>query len=268
MDEVDGLEDHKDDEQEEQPVPVGRDKKGKGKAEGSLEQMGTLLGGYDLPKQVRIPIPNLQHTMLAFAAGVSVKSRGGVGVVTKETVHFHEASEWKRVREAEKRQSAGPRKRDPNSLEPHRDRLERLHEREDQGIMKLCVAALEKRGRGYKRNLHQAGGSRLVRCSSLGGAYGLPLECLPLDIDRGRFGFVDSRYRPAWKTKKDRASDERHTRTVNMLSGNVDDGEDEEEDDNDYEDVVDGDMARGDPEGLMAAEMRKQATTTDTNNGN
>lgn len=142
-----------------------------------------------------LELPIEQRTVLVFAAGVCVGPRGGIGVVTKETVHYHERPVWERIVDAERRLSAG--RRSPF----HEDDLRKVG---------LCTAALEKPGRGFRLDLHRAEPPKQVDCALLGGAHGLAMERWALDTNPARFGYVESRYRPAWMTLNDGPLDERY----------------------------------------------------------
>ncbi|KAK4038620.1 hypothetical protein C8A01DRAFT_37459 [Parachaetomium inaequale] len=141
-----------------------------------------------------------RSTMLVFAAGACVTdgggghTRGGVGLVTKDTIHFHEAAVLEKLIAAEMRLYGRPAT--PSAADARK--------------LRLCVAALEKPNRGHSRNLYVAGagpGSAAV-CPLLGGTYSFALERRGPGIDPGWFGFVESRYQPAWKTLGDRRLDE------------------------------------------------------------
>ncbi|KAJ4291384.1 hypothetical protein N0V88_005977 [Collariella sp. IMI 366227] len=136
------------------------------------------------------------NTILIFATGVVVvgkagKLRGGIGLLTKDTVHYHEEQVQMRVLEAEERLA----KADTSS------RNADLHK------IKLCMTALKKRNRGHGRNLYVAGVEPptplAMSCPALGGVFGFVLEARGPQIHPEQFGFVKSRYVPAWKTRYD-----------------------------------------------------------------
>ncbi|KAK3292018.1 uncharacterized protein B0H64DRAFT_468940 [Chaetomium fimeti] len=183
---------------------AGNKDKGKGREGENPERRWTLVREIDAPEQQHehVPIEEPERTMLVFAAGVCVRDRGGVGLVTKDTTHFHEYPEWQRVHDAEARLSNAAAEQ---SLQPA-----------DVRLVGLCAAALKKPMRGYGRSVQQPG-EYTMACSLLGGTYSMPLERLPLDIDPGQFGFVDSRYRPWWKTENDKCSDEEYVKNYKRV---------------------------------------------------
>ncbi|KAK4121883.1 hypothetical protein N657DRAFT_635349 [Parathielavia appendiculata] len=114
------------------------------------------------------------RTMLVFAAGVctreGVQPHGGIGIVTKDTVHFHEAKVQERLLAAADRLYANPNKKPTDEMRK----------------MDIFQSGLDKPARGHSRELVPGGNGELA--------------CL--------FGVVESRYQPSWKTVGDKTINE------------------------------------------------------------
>ncbi|KAH6615534.1 hypothetical protein B0J18DRAFT_493411 [Chaetomium sp. MPI-SDFR-AT-0129] len=143
-------------------------------------------------------------TMLVFAAGVCVgegkSARGGVAVVTKDTVHFHEERVLKSLLEIDKRVEAMGFERASMA---------------DLKKLKLCINALEKPNRGHNRNLYrgvqgdETPDEAVGACPLLGGVHGFELERRGVAVDAEQFGLVKSRHRTWWIGRTDEARNQR-----------------------------------------------------------
>ncbi|KAK4235133.1 hypothetical protein C8A03DRAFT_37030 [Achaetomium macrosporum] len=133
------------------------------------------------------------HTMLIFAASVcsgnGPQAKAGIGIVTKDTVHYHDARARERLMQAE-----------------HEANLSDLKEQHLQSL-KLCLRALTNPNRGHDRHIYPAGlhepFDMAKVCPLLGGAFGFLLERLGAPHDPVKLGYVGSRSRPEWKSSSE-----------------------------------------------------------------
>jgi hypothetical protein len=154
----------------------------------------------------RLQESEYSHTMLVFAASVcdgqGPRAKAGIGLVTKDTVHYHE-----------------PEQRQPLMAAEREARLDQPPQAKAAGLFHLCDEALKKPDRGHNRELYHnvlfEPRSMVEACPLLGGTFGFVMERLGppryselLGTLQGMasFGYIRCRSRPEWKSptgKKD-----------------------------------------------------------------